>query len=277
MHQVAGRRTVPVEVGTHYLAEGWGTRLMTLDAFIAGMAAPTAPAAGQQQRQQRQQQPGAGSDAGASAAARAGAAAHAAGGGGQQQQQQPQQRQLLYLAQHQLFEQVPALAADIVTPDYCSLGERGGVSAVNAWFGPAGTVTPLHQDPEHNLLAQVRLCAPCMARCGRAAATTLKCVQAPPRADTTPCRRRTQVVGTKYVRLFDPCHTARLYPHGQGMHTNTSQVDVESVDAARFPLFAGAPHVDAVLRPGDMLYMPPRWWHFVKATSLSFSVSFWWS
>lgn len=35
--QVAGRRTVPVEVGSHYLAEGWGTQLMTLADFIAAM------------------------------------------------------------------------------------------------------------------------------------------------------------------------------------------------------------------------------------------------
>jgi hypothetical protein len=79
--------------------------------------------------------------------------------GAQQQQQQREEAQppapLLYLAQHQLFEQIPALAADILTPDYCMLGSKG-VSSVNAWFGPAGTVTPLHQDPEHNLLAQVR-------------------------------------------------------------------------------------------------------------------------
>jgi hypothetical protein len=35
--QVAGRRTVPVEVGSHYLEEGWGTRLMTLTDFIEAM------------------------------------------------------------------------------------------------------------------------------------------------------------------------------------------------------------------------------------------------
>ena len=37
---------------------------------------------------------------------------------------------------------------------YCVLGE-GEVQSVNAWLGPAGTVTPLHHDPHHNLLAQV--------------------------------------------------------------------------------------------------------------------------
>jgi hypothetical protein len=33
---VAGARTVPVEVGRHYLADGWGQQLMTLADFIKG-------------------------------------------------------------------------------------------------------------------------------------------------------------------------------------------------------------------------------------------------
>ena len=44
-----------------------------------------------------------------------------------------------YLAQHQLFEQIPALARDVAQPEYCALGE-GLLQSVNAWLGPAGTV-----------------------------------------------------------------------------------------------------------------------------------------
>lgn len=51
-----------------------------------------------------------------------------------------------YLAQHPLFEQIPALASDIREPDYCMLGE-GQLQSVNAWLGPAGTVRILFGHP----------------------------------------------------------------------------------------------------------------------------------
>ncbi|CAI7896715.1 unnamed protein product, partial [Closterium sp. NIES-53] len=65
-------------------------------------------------------------------------------------------------------------------------GEKEGDPVVNAWFGPAGTVTPLHHDPCHNLFAQV--------------------------------------VGSKYVRVYSSREDERLYPHKEKMLCNSSQV-----------------------------------------------------
>jgi lysine-specific demethylase 8 len=53
-------------------------------------------------------------------------------------------------------------------------------------------------------------------------------------------------------------------------------VDAEQPDLARFPLFGSAPYFELTLHAGDMLYIPPRWWHYLRSLSTSFSVSFWW-
>ena len=56
-----------------------------------------------------------------------------------------------YLAQHALLDQIPRLRRDIAMHDYCGLGE--GSVTQNAWIG-YGTISPLHRDKSHNLLAQ---------------------------------------------------------------------------------------------------------------------------
>ncbi|KAF3674265.1 hypothetical protein FXO38_05316 [Capsicum annuum] len=61
----------------------------------------------------------------------------------------------MYLSQHQLFDQIQELRQDIVIPDYCFAG-GGEIRTLNAWFVPAGIVTPLHHEPHHNILAQVQ-------------------------------------------------------------------------------------------------------------------------
>lgn len=55
------------------------------------------------------------------------------------------------------------------------------------------------------------------------------------------------------------------------------QVDVENPDLEKFPKFAKAPFVSCVLSPGEILFIPVKYWHYVRALDLSFSVSFWWS
>ncbi|XP_041257379.1 bifunctional peptidase and arginyl-hydroxylase JMJD5 [Onychostruthus taczanowskii] len=188
--QVAGCRTVPVELGARYTDEEWSQQLMTVSDFVS--------------------------------------------------QYIMDESNVGYLAQHQLFDQIPELKEDISIPDYCCLGEgEEDDITINAWFGPGGTISPLHQDPQQNFLAQV--------------------------------------FGRKYIRLYSPQHSENLYPHESQILHNTSQVDVEAPDLAKFPNFTKAAFQSCILMPGQILFIPVKYWHYVRSLELSFSVSFWWS
>ena len=222
---IGGRRLVPIEIGRSYVDEGFGQKIVTfkefLDQYILGdPQIPELPSG--------------------------------------------------YLAQHNLFAQIPALRNDISIPDYCftdpplphhssPLAARHAQMSrledplLNAWFGPAGTISPLHTDPYHNILAQV--------------------------------------VGKKYVRLYAPRESKKLYARGVeegGVNMeNTSALDIgvlagwdgtkeEQAQAHRiFPLFREAEFVECILLEGECLYIPLGWWHYVRSLSVSFSVSFW--
>uniref|UniRef100_A0A7C9D638 JmjC domain-containing protein n=1 Tax=Opuntia streptacantha TaxID=393608 RepID=A0A7C9D638_OPUST len=156
-----------------------------------------------------------------------------------------------YLAQHPLFDQIKELRKDILIPDYCYTG-GGELRSINAWFGPASTVTPLHHDPHHNILAQT------FSSQGK---YLLSC----------------QVVGKKYIRLYSASLSEELYPHSETMLCNTSQVDLDNIDDTAFPKVRDLEFMDCILDEGEMLYIPPRWWHYVRSLTASLSVSFWWS
>jgi Cupin-like domain len=58
-----------------------------------------------------------------------------------------------YLAQHDLFDQIPQLRKDFAIPDYCAIGRTSPV--IKSWIGPANTISTMHTDDKHNLLCQV--------------------------------------------------------------------------------------------------------------------------
>jgi [protein]-arginine 3-hydroxylase / protease len=151
--------------------------------------------------------------------------------------------QILYLAQNDLTA-FGCLSDDVPIPSFFGDGRigEGRIYSSMLWLGPRGCVSPLHYDPLDNLLMQV--------------------------------------VGRKRVSML-PAQTnqASLYAgqeHDQ--QNNTSAVDVEGPDLARFPMFesVAAEIRSTTLDPGDALYVPSRWWHHVRSLDLSISVNVWW-
>mmetsp|Transcript_15564 Transcript_15564/g.41774 ORF Transcript_15564/g.41774 Transcript_15564/m.41774 type:complete len:540 (+) Transcript_15564:60-1679(+) len=105
--------------------------------------------------------------------------------------------------------------------------------------GQRGNVTPPHFDEQENLLAQL--------------------------------------AGRKRVLLWAPKDWNKLYPFPLH-HPNDrqSQVDMRAPDLERFPRFAEAQAFEAVLEPGDVLFIPQYWWHHVENLDDGcVSVNFW--
>jgi len=76
-----------------------------------------------------------------------------------------------------------------------------------------------------------------------------------------------QITGYKRVLLFHPRHFGCLYPwpvhHPQDRQ---SRVDFDAPDLAAFPRFAElrGQALEAILGPGDVLHLPPGWWHHIE-------------
>jgi Cupin-like domain len=149
--------------------------------------------------------------------------------------------QLLYLAQNDLPSQ---LVGDIEIPAVCtdasSLG-HGKLYNTMIWIGPSGCVSPLHFDPLDNFLIQI--------------------------------------VGRKRVFLVDKEVDSNFMYVGEEFQeqSNMSAVDVETPNYDMYPKFKQVPQIlSTELRPGDILFIPSKWWHAVRSLEYSISVNAWW-
>jgi hypothetical protein len=106
------------------------------------------------------------------------------------------------------------------------------------WISPGETITPLHHEVTHNLLAQLE--------------------------------------GDKVVTLYSPRERRAMYPHPPWSRMpHVSRVAAHDPDLSAHRRFADAvPHV-AKLAPGDVLFIPALWWHWVRTERPSLSHNLW--
>lgn len=87
-----------------------------------------------------------------------------------------------------------------------------------------------------------------------------------------------QLQGRKHVLLFPPSQSWRLYPHvHRHPMTNFAIADLENPDIDRLPALRDARGLEATLEPGDVLFLPAYYWHYVRQAGdgLNLSVNFW--
>lgn len=78
-----------------------------------------------------------------------------------------------------------------------------------------------------------------------------------------------QIIGRKRVLLIAPCEVNRV----ANVRHCFSEVDGRRIDLQRFPAMAGVPVLDVELAPGEILFLPVGWWHFVEALDVTVTVS----
>jgi len=79
-----------------------------------------------------------------------------------------------------------------------------------------------------------------------------------------------QVRGRKHFKLIP----ATQWPLVYNTNSYFSEVDCESPDYGRWPLFKEATVIDLTLEAGEVLFMPVGWWHHVRTLEVSTMVSF---
>jgi len=111
-------------------------------------------------------------------------------------------------------------------------------ATINVWIGQGGVIAHTHLDSYDNFFVQLH--------------------------------------GKKRFLLFNPAQATNLHPY-PFLHPShaQAQVDIQLPDLSFWPEMKDIQCIEANLEPGDVLYLPPLWFHFVQAIDASISVNLW--
>jgi hypothetical protein len=91
------------------------------------------------------------------------------------------------------------------------------------------------------------------------------------------------LTGYKFVVLFAPEQSVNLYPQHTGKKYPSklffepemmSQIDIYNVDLQKFPNFRNVKALAGIIGPGDLVIIPPGWWHDVFSLSPSITINY---
>ncbi|GBE79449.1 Clavaminate synthase-like protein [Sparassis latifolia] len=143
---------------------------------------------------------------------------------------------------------------------WCSDALEKSPDAVNLWIGDSRSITSIHSDPYENIYTVVR--------------------------------------GAKHFTLLPPtegwCLEERTYPHAQYIRSpktspKTSELVLSPSPSTAVPirwssvvdpnlpgaLPAEAHPIQISVQAGDALYLPAGWWHYVRQSSVTIALNYW--
>ena len=156
----------------------------------------------------------------------------------------------LYIAQAQIANLPKQLQDDLPTPRIVKEAGRGDVYDANIWMGIPPIYTPLHKDPNPNLFVQL--------------------------------------ASRKRVRLFGPSIGSSIFRDVQqriGQYSSASFRGAEMMEGPERDALEEAvwerdvttDGFEAIVGPGDALFIPKGWWHSIRSvgTGVTASVNWW--
>ncbi|MBX3166934.1 MAG: cupin-like domain-containing protein [Candidatus Eremiobacteraeota bacterium] len=137
---------------------------------------------------------------------------------------------------------LPGMRESMVLPPYMPTDRK---TEVLVWVGPEGTCLNFHKDNHSPLDGNQNLLC--------------------------------QLLGRKRVVLVGPEHDEKMYPEAQLPNDYLrSRVRLDQPDPDAFPLFEQVQLWETEVGPGDTLFIPAHWWHYVRSLEISMTVTFWW-